>query len=417
MTAVLVVGVVAFGYAVVAAWLDRWSVGAPLVFMLAGVLVVPLVRDGVASASSHALQLVTEATLALVLFADASTVRLGLLERDAGLPLRLLGIGLPLTVVLGTVAGYGVAGAETWAVAALLAAVLAPTDAALSLPVVTNPSVPSRVRRMLNVESGLNDGIITPVVTVLLVVVAAEEQVQPGWAGEAVREVGVALVAAVVVGGGGGALLRFAAGRGWSNDLSAELAVLALAALSYVGSVWRGGNGFVAAFAGGLIFAAASGARFRRATGFTETTGVFLSFVVWAMFGAALVEPVLREGWDWRVAAYAALSLTLVRMLPVAVALARARLRPATVAFTGWFGPRGLASVVFLVMAVDDLGLGPESLLVRAATVTVAASVVLHGVSARPLVARYAAYLRHHPDAVEHAAGPEPHLRRRGLVT
>ena len=148
--------------------------------------------------------MVTEATLALVLFADASTVRLNQLGHDVGLPLRLLGIGLPLTFLLGTLAGNLLLGAETWAVAALLAAILAPTDAALSLPVVTNPAVPSRVRRMLNVESGLNDGIVTPVVTVLLAVVAAEEDLRSGWVTEAVGDIGIAVLVAVLVGGLGG---------------------------------------------------------------------------------------------------------------------------------------------------------------------------------------------------------------------
>ena len=409
----LVLVLVAFAYAVVAARLERWSIGAPLVFMVAGALVVPVVHDGTPSAHNHAMQVVTEATLALVLFADASTVRLNQLGHDVGLPLRLLGIGLPLTFLLGTLAGSLLLGAETWAVAALLAAILAPTDAALSLPVVTNPTVPSRVRRMLNVESGLNDGIVTPVVTVLLAVVAAEEDLRSGWVTEAVGDIGIAVVIAVLVGGVGGLLLRGSAAREWSSDLSAELAVLALAGMSYVGAVWCGGNGFVAAFAAGLFFAAATGERFRPATGLTETFGLFLSFVVWGMFGAALVEPVLRETWDWRVVIYALLSLTVVRMVPVALALVGTRLRPGTVAFAGWFGPRGLASVVFLTMAVDDLGLRVDSLLVRTATLTIAASVLLHGLTARPLVTRYVAQLSRHPDAPELRPGPEPHKRRR----
>ena len=416
MTAVLVVALVALAYALIATRLDRWSIGAPLVFMATGALAVVVVHDGAPSAHNHGIQLVTEATLALVLFADASTVRLHQLGHDVGLPLRLLGIGLPLTFILGTVAGDLLLGAETWAAAALLAAILTPTDAALSLPVVTNPAVPSRVRRMLNVESGLNDGIVTPVVTVLLAVVAAEEELQAGWVTAAVREVGVAIVVAILVGGCGGLLLRVSDARGWTSELSVELAVLALAALSYVGAVWSGGNGFVAAFAAGLFFAAASGGGFRRATGFTETIGVFLSFAVWAMFGAAFVEPVLRETWDWRVAGYALLSLTIVRMAPVAIALVGTRLLPGTVAFTGWFGPRGLASVVFLTMAVDELGLGIGSVLVRTATLTIAASVVLHGLTARPLVTRYAANLARHPDAPELRPGPEPHMRRRLLT-
>jgi NhaP-type Na+/H+ or K+/H+ antiporter len=417
MSGAVALTVVAVLYAVVAARLDAWSIGAPIVFMVAGVLAgqgfLGLVD---VSAGGHPMQVVTEATLALVLFADASTLRLAQVGKDAVLPTRLLAVGLPLTIALGTLAAFGMLSGVTWAAAALLATVLAPTDAALSLPVVTNPSIPSRVRRVLNVESGLNDGIATPIVTVLLAVVAAEEGVEPGWVGQAVRAVVLAVVVAGVVGGGGGWLLRAAAARGWTTDVSQELAVLGMAGASYLGAVWLSGNGFVAAFVAGLLFAAGSGSGFHRATAFTETAGVFLSFAVWALFGAALVGPVLRESWSWTAVGYALLSLTVLRMLPVALALLGARLRPATVLFVGWFGPRGLASVVFLTLAVDELHVGTDDLLVRTATWTILLSVVLHGLSARPLVQRYTDLLRANPDAAEHVPGPEPRLRRRGLV-
>ena len=417
MSGVVVLALVAACYAAVAARLDRWSVGGPLVFMAAGALVGPAYLGMVdVTAGGHPMQLVTEATLALVLFSDASTLRLSQVERDVGLPTRLLGVGLPLTIALGTVAAYGLDSGVTWAAAGLVATVLAPTDAALSLPVVTNTAVPARVRQMLNVESGLNDGIVTPIVTVLLAVVAAEEGVQPGWLTEALRAILVAVAVAAVVGGGGGWLLRTTARRGWTTDESQELAVLALAGASYVGAVWLGGNGFVAAFVAGLLFAATGRGRFERATGFSETTGVFLSFAVWALFGATLAGPVLREPWSWVAVSYAVLSLTVLRMLPVALALLGTGLRAATVLFTGWFGPRGLASVVFLTLTVDELHLSTDDLLVRTATWTILLSVVLHGLSARPLVQRYAATMRAHPDATELVPGPEPRLRRRGLV-
>ncbi len=416
MSGAVALTVVAVLYAVVASRLDAWSIGAPIVLMVAGVLAgqgfLGLVD---VSAGGHPMQLVTEATLALVLFADASTLRLAQVGKDAVLATRLLAVGLPLTIALGTLAAFGMVSGTTWAAAALLATVLAPTDAALSLPVVTNPVVPSRVRRLLNVESGLNDGIATPIVTVLLAVVAAEEGVEPDWVWQAVRAVVLAVVVAGAVGGGGGWLLRTAAVRGWTTDISQELAVLGMAGASYLAAVWLGGNGFVAAFVAGLLFAATGGG-FHRATAFTETTGVFLSFAVWAMFGAALAGPVLREPWSWTAVGYALLSLTVLRMLPVALALLGARLRPATVLFVGWFGPRGLASVVFLTLAVDELHVGTDDLLVRTATWTILLSVLLHGLSARPLVRRYTDLLRAHPDAAEHVPGPEPRLRRRGLV-
>jgi NhaP-type Na+/H+ or K+/H+ antiporter len=406
-------------YSLVASRLDRVSVSAPLVFVAAGVVVGPAVSDALPSAlSGETGKLLAELTLAMLLFADASTVRLRDVRGDAALPARLLLIGLPLTIVLGTVAAKLLFPSEGWAMAALIASILAPTDAALGLAVVTNRAVPVRIRRALNVESGLNDGIATPFVTLFILVVAAEEAVGAGdWASEALKELGLAIVVATVVGIAAGLAVATARNRSWTTPLSEQLAILSLALLSYSASVTIGGNGFVAAFVGGILFGAATRGLLAEPTEFTENLALFASFLVWTLFGAFLVGPRIREGLDGNAIVYALVSLTVVRMAPVAVALWGMRLRFETRAFAGWFGPRGLASVVFLLIAVQELHEQPATATLAAAvTFTILLSVVLHGLTAGPLASSYGRRIDAAGQGVpELMAAPEPRIRHRGL--
>lgn len=391
MSGLSLLAVVFVAYALVASKLDRWWITAPMVFVLAGVVVGPAGLDILpVSLENETTLTITELTLGLLLFADASTVRLRDVEGDAVLPNRLLFVGFPLTVVAGIALGVLLYPGIGWAAAALMATMLAPTDAALGLAVVTNRSVPVRIRRALNVESGLNDGLATPFVTLFIAMVAAEEVSNQGWGIEALTQIGLALIAASVVGLVGGRLLAFASGRGWTSGVSEMLAVLALALLSYTGAVAIGGNGFVAAFAGGLLFGAATRGQLEHSVEFTETLGLFASFFVWAVFGALFVGDLFTEGISVTPIAYAVLSLTVVRMVPVAIALVGTRLRGGTIAFMGWFGPRGLASIVFTLIALEELHeSGAMAPLLEVATWTIFLSVILHGVSATPLAIRY----------------------------
>jgi sodium/hydrogen antiporter len=419
----VLLGLVAIGYALVAGRLERGSVGGPLVFTVAGLLLGPFALDVFnPEPEGFDVRVLAELTLALLLFADASTIGLGELRRHAGLPLRLLAVGLPLTMVLGTVVFHLVEPAATWALAALVATILAPTDAALSLPVVTNRSVPSLVRTTLNVESGLNDGIATPVVTVLIAVVASEESLSHGWVVSAVKALGVAVAVALALGGGGGWLAAWGRRRGWTTPLSDQLVVLTLALVSFGGAVWTGGNGFVSSFVAGLAFGAVTRHEVAAATDYTESTGLFMSYGVWAMFGAVLLGPMLQHGGDLQAIGYAVASLTVIRMLPVALAIRGSGIgRPGTV-FIGWFGPRGLASVVFLILAADDLHLTREDvggLAVQTVIWTIALSVLLHGVSAGPMSAWFArAEATPERRAGRHAVSTDtpPARRRLGLV-
>jgi sodium/hydrogen antiporter len=420
MSGLGVLAAVFVAYALVASRLDRWWISGPMVFVAAGLILGPYVAGILPfRLSSKVILTVTELTLALLLFSDASTVRLRDVRGDAKLPGRLLSAGLPLTIGAGTLGAYFVLPGSGWALAALIGTILAPTDAALGLAVITNRAVPLRIRRALNVESGLNDGIATPFVTLFIAVVAADEGLQPhAWGLAAVKEIGLAVVAAGVVGSAGAKLLGFAKDRGWTSEVSEQIAILGLALLAYDGSLAIGGNGFVAAFGAGIVF----GARIRghdltAAGAFTETVGLTASFVVWTVFGALFVGAIFTRALSARPILYALLSLTVIRMVPVALSLAGTKLRPATVAFIGWFGPRGLASVVFTLVALEEFDHSHVgNMLVEAATWTILLSVVLHGISASFLATRYGALITKAGNVPEKAPAEEPRIRLRDLA-
>lgn len=419
MSGLTVLAVVVVAYSLVASKLDRWWISGPVVFVGAGAILGPAVLDVVPlTLTNEAVLTVTELTLALLLFSDASTVRLGEVEGDAGPPSRLLFIGLPLTILLGALLAHLVFPGIPWAAAALIATILAPTDTALGMAVVTNKVVPKRIRRALNVESGVNDGIATPFVTLFLAILAAEEGLgDRAWGLEALEQIGLAIVAAVVVGYLGGKAMAVAADRGWTSDVAEQIAILALALLAYEGSVAIGGNGFVAAFAGGILFGAATRRRMGRPVRFTETLGLAATFLVWTVFGALFIGALLTHGISARPIIYAALSLTIIRMVPVALALTGLRLRPSTLVFMGWFGPRGLASVVFTLLAWQELEHADAGgMLIQTATWTIALSVLLHGITASPLATRYGAAIAKLGDAPENAPAGEPQIRRRDLA-
>ena len=407
-------------YAALADRLGRWSVTMPMVFVLAGFVLGPGVTGLLPiSPDSETVKSLTEITLAVLLFADASTLQLSEVRRDARLPARLLAIGLPLTIVCGAAAALLLQPQEGLAFACLLGTILAPTDAALGLPIFNNPRVPVRIRRALNVESGLNDGIATPFVLLFVALAAASGEPQQGhWVLNAAKEIILAGVAGAAVGFLGSWVLTQATRRGWSSEGSARLGIFALAIAAYFVSLAIGGNGFIAAFVGGIMFRYASHEQFVEATEFTETFGTLLSLVVWAIFGAVLVADALRLTQDWRPIAYALASLTVVRMVPVALAMIVTGLRRDTVALMGWFGPRGLASVVFTLLALaqfQEVNRPVDTLLV-AATWTILFSVMAHGFSAAPLSIWYSRRLERAPRPLaELEEMPELYQRRQAL--
>jgi NhaP-type Na+/H+ or K+/H+ antiporter len=388
------------------------SITAPIVFVGAGFLFGPQGFGWIHfTLDQEAVSVLAEATLVVVLFSDASRIDLRALRHEYSLPARLLGIGLPLTIVAGCVVGMLLFSEVSWAEAAVLAIVLAATDAALGQAVVTDESLPSRIRQGLNVESGLNDGLCVPLLTIALAVAETEAADMTG--GDAVtlvvEAIGWGIVGGLVAGTATACALRFSRARHWMEGHWAQVMPVVGAAGSFGIADVRGGSGFIAAFVGGVMFGIVAGADADVAA-FSEELGGVLNGLTLIVFGAAVLGALWSQIGLGEVT-YGVLSLTLVRIVPVAIAMLGSEARGPTVLFLGWFGPRGLASIVFGVVVVEAAQLPHTSLLVVAITITVALSVAAHGITAAPFVRRYAAWHAASKPPMESA--PTPHQRWR----
>jgi NhaP-type Na+/H+ or K+/H+ antiporter len=388
--------VLVLGWAVTSHLLDRLNITGALVFAVAGYLLGnPTWGPLTVEVETPAIHLLAELTLALLLFSDAARVNASQLRRDISFPGRLLGIGLPLSVLLGSFAAAVMFDDFSWALAGFVGATLAPTDAALSAQVINDERIPLRLRRALNVESGLNDGIATPIVVFTLAMAASEVGTTghgDSSGGGPLLDLAYGVVVGLVLGLGTARLITSGSRRRWIIAGGRRLATLAAALGSFALAVAVDGNGFIAAFVAGIALGAGlpkDVADVHEVAELPELLGELLALAVWFLFGAAFV-PVALDHLSASTLAYALLSLTVVRMVPVAIALLGAGLDGWTVGFVGWFGPRGLASVVFALLAIEELGESPivdEAIAVVALTVLL--SVVLHGVSAGPLGSRY----------------------------
>lgn len=373
----------------------RVELTAPAVFVLVGYL-MHLGSGAVDLAPSHDMvKTLAEVTLTWVLFTDSARLSFRSLRPDIGLYLRLLLIGLPLTIGLGTLVALGlIPDVSGWA-ALYVGAALAPTDATLGASMMADPVVPARIRRTINVESGLNDGIATPFVVLSLVgLVAAEAGSGHEGPGGELLELLVGLGYGAALGLAAGWAMRQALRRKWAVEGFAGAAVLALALLSYTSTVALGGNGFVAAFVAGLAFGTAYGEGAPEwQLSFAEQSASVLSLLVWLLFGAVIVPEAFGH-LSWQAAVYAVLSLTVIRMVPVALSLLGSGLDRRTVLFLGWFGPRGLASIVFGLLALEDLSPAAARTVVPVVVYTVLLSVVAHGLTSGPLARRYGSATR-----------------------
>ena len=400
MTDIGILAAVLFAYSLLSRRLERLSVSAPMFFVAAGIALGPHVLDLTSlELTGGTGLLVAEVALVIVLFADASRIDLGALRENEGLPARLLGIGMPLTIAAGTgAAALLLTEIEFWE-AAMIAAVLAPTDAALGQAVVSSDLVPRRIRQALNVESGLNDGLSIPFLFLFTGLALSEAHVEAGdWLAFALEQIGLGALVGVAIGLGGGWLVDRANRARWITPTFQQLSLLGLAIGAWAAAGQLGGNGFIAAFGAGLAAGRVASAHCRTILDFTQDEGQLLNLAVFFVFGVSAIGFLDAAG--WRVAAFALLSLTVVRMLPVAVALAGSSLRPVSVAFVGWFGPRGLASIILALVVLDEEpDLPAIPVLFAAMTVTVLASVFAHGISARPLTRAYGARMKDAGDA------------------
>ena len=382
--------ILAFG--LVSARLAKTVITPPMVFVAFGILVGPAGAGLLElSVESEVVRALAEATLVLVLFTDASRIDFSLLRRGYHLPLRMLGIGLPLTMALGTVGAVTLFDGLGWWGAAVAAAILAPTDAALGQAVVSNPRVPARIRQALNVESGLNDGIALPFV--LFFIHGAHATQDAHGAGYWAQFVGSQLVLGPLVGAGvgyfGGRLVDWGARSNWMSHSFQQLSAIALALLAFAGAEAVHGNGFIAAFVAGLVLGNTAKTICTCLIDFAEAEGQLLALLAFLVFGAAEIGPALG-GVSGTVLLYAVLSLTVIRMLPISLSLLGAGLGAGTHLFLGWFGPRGLASILYVFLVLEGAGVAGRDQIFSIVIITVLLSVFAHGLSAWPFSNAYA---------------------------
>ncbi|MBI5580157.1 MAG: cation:proton antiporter [Deltaproteobacteria bacterium] len=383
-----------FGFGLFSLASERSPISAAMVFVTVGMVAGPIglgyLKEGI---NAPLVRILAEITLVLVLFVDASTINLHSLIREKGVPFRLLLIGLPLTMGLGLALAVPLFdNVNPWALA-LMAFILSPTDAALGQPVVTNPDIPENIKEAINVESGLNDGIALPPILACIAVLSsatAEELGAQYWIVFTLKQFLFGPLLGALVGWLGGRLVDKASKSGWMNPTFQRLTAWSLAVLSYALAEIFHGNGFIAAFFGGLMLGTHTPIVRERIQEFGEAEGQQLALFVFLIFGLVAV-PAVAMYWDAQAWLYAILSLTVIRMVPVAVCLKGTRLDWRSVGLIGWFGPRGIASVLYLLIVVNELGLAGHERIMSVIVLTVLLSVFLHGMSAVPLSRLYAA--------------------------
>jgi NhaP-type Na+/H+ or K+/H+ antiporter len=365
-----------------------------MVFVAIGILASPLVTGALSvKIDAGIVKIVASVTLVLILFVDASTISVASLIRERRLPMRLLLIGLPLTMLFGSIAGFLMFQDMGFWVVLLMAFILSPTDAALGQAVVTNPVVPERIRRAINVESGLNDGMSLPPILVCIAAISetAASQGTDYWINFMLKQLILGPFAGIAVGWFGGLLVDKASRAGWMNETFQRLSSASLAVISYASAEAMHGNGFMAAFFSGLALGTRTHVVRERIQEFAEAEGQQLALFIFLILGLILV-PATINYWDIRAWIYAVLSLTVIRMIPVALSLIGSKLDWASVNFIGWFGPRGIASILYLLIVVGRIGKSGYEYMLSVIVLTVLLSVFLHGISAVPLAHIYGRY-------------------------
>lgn len=382
--AIIALFVLAFG--LISGRLEKSLLTPPMAFVGFGLLVGPVLGLIQLSPSQELVRLLAEFTLILVLFTDASRIDFSLLRRDYLLPLRMLSIGLPLTIAIGTVLALWLLGDQLrfWEAAAL-ATILAPTDAALGQAVISSPRVPLCIRQAINVESGLNDGICLPFLLIFLSLAgsAGGSETTAYWIRFVTQQVVLGPIVGFAVSYLSGQLILQATRRQWMTHSFEDLAVLGLSLLAYSLAEIVGGNGFIAAFCAGLTLGNTARPLCQCLQEFGEAEGQLLVLLMLMLYGAVMVVPSL-DAIAWPMALYGILSLVLVRMVGIWLSVLGLGLRRDTVLFLGWFGPRGVASVLYGLLVLEGGDLPHTALIFDIMVFTVLVSVFAHGISAFP---------------------------------
>lgn len=375
------------GYGLFSKGLERAGISAPIVFVSVGILVSVLIGDDWKEGiTARFVEPIAELTLILVLFLDASTLNLRALMKDRQLPMRLLFIGLPITMVAGVALAIPLfPEVDLWPLI-MMAIVLSPTDAALGLAVVTSQSVPLRIRQTINVESGLNDGIAFPPFLICLAILSGASTEESGfsyWSFFVLKQIIFGPLIGGLVGWLGGYLVEITSTRGWMNNTFQRLASISIALLAYSVAEAIDGNGFIAAFFAGMLLGTRVKEIRSRLHEFGEAESQALILFIFLLLGMILV-PFSFPFWDTRTVIYALLSLTVIRMIPVAMSLLGTDLSWGKIMFIGWFGPRGIGSVLYFIMFVIKLGRNGYEQIIAVITLTILLSIFLHGITAVP---------------------------------
>jgi NhaP-type Na+/H+ or K+/H+ antiporter len=385
-----ILAVFVFLYSAVAGGVERTSISGPMVFTVVGLIIGPIGLGWLQpDLDNDGLRMLADITLALVLFIDAANSDLSVVKSGIRIPQRMLVFGLPLTILLGFGLGLILFDQLSMFEVAILATMLAATDAALGKAVITNKAVPARIREGLNIESGLNDGICVPI---LFLFIALALDTDTGGSSTAfaiklvAQEVGIGLVIGLGMAAIGARILKVCYKHGWITEIWMQLPVVALALGSFSIAQTLHGSGYVAAFVGGLMFGSYKTSENHGLILAAEGTSETLALLTWVMFGSAVLGQTLGY-FSWQVVVYAVLSLTVVRMLPMFISLTGSGESTTSKLFLGWFGPRGLASIVFAIIVLNR-GVEGGNLLALTVVCTVTLSVIAHGFTANPLARR-----------------------------
>lgn len=387
---ILILALFIFLYSLFSIRIEKTAISGPVLALIVGFIFGPmLLKLTNVNVDTEDYRIIAELALALVLFTDASKVNLSVLENNASLPTRLLLIGLPLTIVFGMIGGFLIFKGISWIEVGILATMLAPTDAALGKAVVTNPSVPSKIREALNVESGLNDGISVPVLFLFIAVITTQngEGLSSFYGFQLfAKEIGIGLLVGLGISFVGDWLIHFSMKRKWISESWKPIVIIALAFSCFSLAQIAGGSGFIACFTGGFLYGVLN-KKYKLNRNLVESAegaGDTLSMLTWLIFGAFVIAANIKD-FTWEVIIYAFMSLTIIRIIPVFLSLINAGISRKEKLFIGWFGPRGLASIVFAIIVLD-VQMPHKSTIVLTVVCTILLSVVLHGFTANPFI-------------------------------
>ena len=392
---ILGITLVILGYGYFSKLLSSLNISGPMIFTAVGVILSPLVlSEGSVGFDAEAVQIIAEIALILVLFSDAAALDLQKLKAKWRLPFRLLFVAMPITIVLAYFTASAMFPNEAPLYILLLALILAPTDAALGKIVVSDQRIPETVRNTINVESGLNDGIVFPVLlTVLAMIVAGNTSSSEGWMGYIAQQISIGAIAGAFVGWAGAKLSQTTTRKAWIEHQYLNLIPIALAILSFYVAEHFHGNGYIAAFFAGLFLGNTNPDMKKNVEEFSESEGELLIMISFLVFGLVFV-PFMIPYLSLNAWIFAILSLTVLRIIPIILGFGFFKLDLATRIFIGWFGPRGIASILYILVIIAKLGGGVKGHeeIFAVASLTILLSIILHGFSAKPLAVWYANY-------------------------